>query len=108
MTDLMDNFKEATHYVIDINDFDALIRKHLAPLTEDPKSYEEFESAAEFEWYENDHHTSVCKEDTTNEIYVKWNKHDIMTNCANFGFHYLMVFLLDHGLIKEGNYTVRY
>lgn len=99
-------FKKKTLITCDVDDINNLVSEKLAPLTNNPERYKNFECVAEFEWNSAQYQCNVDLSDVTDSIYLKYDKGDIMKGSTSFGIHQIMTFLLEHGLIEEGEYLI--
>ena len=88
------------------DDINSLVRGKVAPLTDNPERYKDFECAAEFEWNSACYDVSVSKSDIDGEIYQKYDRKNIISGRSFLSIHDIMVFLLEHDIIEEGNYLI--
>jgi len=105
----MKKFEKETYFTLTGDELDELISKELAPLTKNPARFEKFECVAEFEWnnyalYES----SVSKSDFMNDFYKEYDRQEIIDAeyGSMFGLHDIFTFMLEHDIIKEGNYLI--
>ena len=93
-------------FCFESDDFDKLVRKHVAPLTDNPDRYKNFECVAEFEWDRGQQSASIDAGDETKDFYLKYDRKDIMSGESYIGFFGLLVFMHEHELIDAGSYSI--
>lgn len=105
----MKKFKKETYFTLTGDELNDLISKNLVNLVKNPTRFLNFECVAEFEWNNYAlYSVSVSKSDFMSDFYKKYDRKDII-NCEGynmFGLHGLMSFMLEHGIIEEGNYLI--
>jgi len=97
---------EETKWYMDYGDFERLVKDHLPELTNQER-YKDFESVAEFEWnnYSN-YDTEVTKVELEDDMYIKYDRKDIMNGKFGLGFNSILTFLVENKILPAGKYSV--
>lgn len=101
--------KKQTYITMTGQELDTLIRQRLAPLTNNPGRYTDWESVAEFEW-----NNYACYEieieptEPQDDYYLKHSKPEIMKGeeLEIFSQYQIFTFMVEHGILEAGNYLI--
>ena len=102
--------KRETFLVMTYNELDRLVREKVAPLTNNPSRYTEWESLAEFEWNNDSSYTTKVEPgDFQSGYYQNYTKKDIMRGDKPMyitSLYGLVTFMVEHGVLEAGQYLI--